>query len=40
MRERALVWKPRGAIPTNDYAALVIGPDGHDLEAVCHAPEE
>jgi predicted lactoylglutathione lyase len=22
------------------YAAFVIGPDGHNLEAVCHAPEE
>jgi catechol 2,3-dioxygenase-like lactoylglutathione lyase family enzyme len=21
------------------YAAFVIGPDGHNLEAVCHAPE-
>ena len=23
----------------NYYAAFVIGPDGHNLEAVCHAPE-
>jgi hypothetical protein len=22
------------------YAAFVIGPDGHNLEAVCHAPGE
>ena len=22
----------------NYYAAFVIGPDGHDIEAVCHAP--
>ena len=24
----------------NYYAAFVIGPDGHNLEAVCHAPGE
>ena len=24
----------------NYYAAFVIGPDGHNIEAVCHAPEE
>ena len=23
----------------NYYAAFVIGPDGHNLEAVCHAPQ-
>lgn len=23
----------------NDYGAFVIGPDGHNFEAVCHAPE-
>jgi len=23
----------------NDHAAFVIGPDGHDIEAVCHRPE-
>ena len=23
----------------NYYAAFVIGPDGHNIEAVCHAPE-
>ncbi len=23
----------------NYYAAFVIGPDGHNLEAVCHSPE-
>lgn len=23
----------------NYYAAYVLGPDGHNLEAVCHAPE-
>ena len=23
----------------NYYAAFVIGPDGHNVEAVCHAPE-
>jgi catechol 2,3-dioxygenase-like lactoylglutathione lyase family enzyme len=22
------------------YAAFVIGPDGHNIEAVCHAPED
>ena len=22
----------------SDYAAFVIGPDGHNIEAVCHAP--
>jgi catechol 2,3-dioxygenase-like lactoylglutathione lyase family enzyme len=24
---------------TNYYAAFVIGPDGHNIEAVCHKPE-
>jgi catechol 2,3-dioxygenase-like lactoylglutathione lyase family enzyme len=24
---------------TNYYAAFVIGPDGHNIEAVCHVPE-
>ena len=24
----------------NYYAAFVIGPDGHNVEMVCHAPEE
>ena len=24
----------------NYYGAYVIGPDGHNIEAVCHAPEE
>ncbi|MXN75795.1 VOC family protein [Burkholderia sp. 4701] len=23
----------------NDYAAFVVGPDGHSIEVVCHAPE-
>jgi catechol 2,3-dioxygenase-like lactoylglutathione lyase family enzyme len=23
----------------NDYGAFVIGPDGHNIEAVCHRPE-
>ena len=23
----------------NDYGAFVIGPDGHNVEAVCHKPE-
>ncbi|MGA3158537.1 MAG: VOC family protein [Steroidobacteraceae bacterium] len=23
----------------NYYAAFIIGPDGHNIEAVCHAPE-
>lgn len=23
----------------NYYAAFVVGPDGHNIEAVCHAPE-
>jgi catechol 2,3-dioxygenase-like lactoylglutathione lyase family enzyme len=23
----------------NDYAAFVIGPDGHNIEGVCHEPE-
>ncbi|MBV8806902.1 MAG: hypothetical protein JO042_17715 [Sinobacteraceae bacterium] len=23
----------------NYYGAFVIGPDGHNVEAVCHAPE-
>ncbi|KOQ92361.1 lyase, partial [Enterobacter asburiae] len=23
----------------NYYAAFVISPDGHNIEAVCHAPE-
>ena len=23
----------------NDYGAFVIGPDGHNIEAVCHQPE-
>jgi predicted lactoylglutathione lyase len=23
----------------NYYAAFAIGPDGHNIEAVCHAPE-
>jgi hypothetical protein len=23
----------------NYYAAFVIGPDGHNIEAVCHVPE-
>jgi catechol 2,3-dioxygenase-like lactoylglutathione lyase family enzyme len=25
--------------PAHYYAAFVIGPDGHNLEAVCHTPE-
>jgi hypothetical protein len=23
----------------SDYAAFVIGPDGHNIEVVCHNPE-
>ena len=23
----------------SDYAAFVIGPDGHNIEVVCHEPE-
>jgi catechol 2,3-dioxygenase-like lactoylglutathione lyase family enzyme len=33
---------PPGLRPTyhaNYYAAFVIGPDGHNIEAVCHEPE-
>ncbi len=33
---------PPGVRPhyhANYYAAFVIGPDGHNVEAVCHAPE-
>jgi len=29
----------RPAYHANYYAAFVIGPDGHNIEAVCHAPE-
>ena len=27
-----------GCVP-NYYGAFVIGPDGHNIEAVCHAPD-
>jgi catechol 2,3-dioxygenase-like lactoylglutathione lyase family enzyme len=29
---------PRPNYSANYYAAFVIGPDGHNIEAVCHAP--
>jgi catechol 2,3-dioxygenase-like lactoylglutathione lyase family enzyme len=29
----------RPPYPANYYAAFVIGPDGHNIEVVCHAPE-
>ena len=29
----------RPSYHTNYYAAFVIGPDGHNIEAVCHEPE-
>jgi catechol 2,3-dioxygenase-like lactoylglutathione lyase family enzyme len=29
----------RSIYHANYYAAFVIGPDGHNIEAVCHAPE-
>ncbi len=29
----------RPAYHANYYAAFVIGPDGHNIEAVCHEPE-
>ena len=29
---------PRPHYHPNYYAAFVIGPDGHNIEAVCHAP--
>ncbi|MES1945567.1 putative exported glyoxalase [Salinisphaera sp. PC39] len=29
---------PRAQYHANYYAAFVIGPDGHNIEAVCHAP--
>jgi catechol 2,3-dioxygenase-like lactoylglutathione lyase family enzyme len=29
----------RPSYHANYYAAFVIGPDGHNIEAVCHAPE-
>ena len=31
---------PRPQYHPNYYAAFVIGPDGHNIEAVCHAPEQ
>ena len=31
---------PRPQYHANYYAAFVIGPDGHNIEAVCHAPEQ
>ena len=30
---------PRPQYSGNYYAAFVIGPDGHNIEAVCHEPE-
>jgi len=30
---------PRPKYHANYYAAFVIGPDGHNVEAVCHQPE-
>lgn len=30
---------PRTQYHANYYAAFVIGPDGHNIEAVCHEPE-
>ena len=30
---------PRPRYHANYYAAFVIGPDGHNIEAVCHEPE-
>ena len=30
---------PRPTYHANYYAAFVIGPDGHNIEAVCHEPE-
>ncbi len=30
----------RSRYHANYYAAFVIGPDGHNIEAVCHAPED
>jgi catechol 2,3-dioxygenase-like lactoylglutathione lyase family enzyme len=29
----------RPQYPANYYAAFVIGPDGHNIEAVCHTPD-
>ena len=29
----------RSRYHANYYAAFVIGPDGHNIEAVCHKPE-
>ena len=29
----------RPQYPANYYAAFVIGPDGHNIEVVCHKPE-
>ena len=31
---------PRPQYHANYYAAFVIGPDGHNVEAVCHEPQE
>ena len=30
---------PRPHYDANYYAAFVIGPDGHNIEVVCHGPE-
>ena len=30
---------PLGVGLGSDYAAFVIGPDGHNIEAVCHEPD-
>ena len=32
-----LVWRPQ--YQANYYAAFVIGPDGHNIEVVCHKPD-
>lgn len=29
----------RGIYHANYYGAFVVGPDGHNIEAVCHRPE-
>ena len=33
----ATAWHPH--YHANYYAAFVIGPDGHNIEVVCHKPE-
>ena len=32
-------WAVPGGLHANYYAAFVIGPDGHNIEVVCHEPE-